>query len=244
MSIVEPGGAFPPGPYLALNRRLLKVLSGQPSPSLDVAALCIAHGVQVRGVIHVGAHEGTEIGTYEVLGAAATVFIEANPAVFARLHKAMAGRGDVVCINRAVSDRPGRVTMHLLSSDMSSSLLRLKEHASAYPGIAPAGTIDVDADTLDAIVRRLPLPGNAYNLLVIDVQGAEALVLRGGADTLACAEAVLVEVNFAELFENCAQIEDIEDILSTAGFRRVDMVCIDNAGWSDAFYVRERRTAG
>ena len=39
-----------------------------------------------------------------------------------------------------------------------------------------------------------------FNILNIDVQGAEAMVLRGAPEVLAHVEAVNVEINFAELY--------------------------------------------
>jgi hypothetical protein len=51
-------------------------------------------------------------------------------------------------------------------------------------------------------------------------------------------EAINIEVNFAELYRDCAQIEDIDDMLKSAGFARVATASAAHPSWGDAFYVR------
>ncbi len=64
------------------------------------------------------------------------------------------------------------------------------------------------------------------------------MALRGATDLLPRLDAVLVEVNFAELYEGCAQIEDIDDFLATHGFVRVMTMSGYRGSYGDAFYVR------
>ena len=52
---------------------------------LDLAALAHEHALTPRGVIHIGAHEGKEFERYQAMGFGKILFVEANPAVFARL---------------------------------------------------------------------------------------------------------------------------------------------------------------
>jgi FkbM family methyltransferase len=229
-----------PGSYLALNERLLPLVLGGKK-DFDLFGLCVRHRVEVKGVLHVGAHEGKEIETYERLGAKAVVFVEANPAVHARLAAAMAGRAGVVTVGRAISDRPGRVTMHLASFDQSSSLLPMQQHREVYPQIVPAGTVEVEACTLDHLVlEELRLAPEQFTLLNIDVQGAEALVLKGATRILPHVNAINVEVSFTELYRGGALIEEIEALLAGAGFRRVALLSPFHPTWGDAFYVRSR----
>jgi FkbM family methyltransferase len=231
---------LPPGSYLALNERLVPLVMGGKK-DFDLLGLCIRHQIEVKGVLHVGAHEGKEIETYERLGAKAVLFVEANPAVHARLAAAMAGRPGVITVSRAISDRPGRVTMHLASFDQSSSLLPMQRHLEVYPQIVPAGTIEVDACTLDQLVlEELRLAPEQFTLLNIDVQGAEALVLKGATRILRHVNAINVEVSFTDLYRGGALIEDIESLLGAAGFRRVALLSPYHATWGDAFYVRSR----
>jgi FkbM family methyltransferase len=227
-----------PGRYVAMQERLLHRLSDGRLPNLDLPGLCRQYGIAVRGVIHVGAHEGQEISSYDAMRAERVMFIEANPAVYARLAAAMRERAHVTTVNRAISDKNGKVQLHLASFDQSSSLLPLARHREVYPQILAAGTTDVDATTLDALVQELGFSASEFNFLNVDVQGAEAMVLRGAINVLRHIEGINIEVNFSELYRGGAQIEDIDDLLEAAGFRRVATLSAYHESWGDAFYVR------
>jgi len=226
------------GPYVAIQERLMPLVLGQEAKGLNLVQLCRHHGIEPRGVLHVGAHEGQELSTYDAMGVTQTVFIEANPAVYARLVVAMRDRRDVITVNRAIDDAVGRATLHLASFDQSSSLLPMDAHRTIYPQIVPAGTVDVEATTLDVLLEELNLPAEKFNLLAIDVQGAEGKVLRGARDVLRHIDAIAIEVNFAELYKGGAQIEEIDDLLGSAGFRRMATIAAYHPSWCDAFYVR------
>ena len=232
------------GCYVAVHERLTALVLGQQVSTLDLPKLCREHGVDVRGVLHVGAHEGGELGVYELMGAQRVVLVEANPAVYARLAEAMRGRPDVMAIHRAISDKAGRVKLHLASSDRCGSLLPMASHLVIYPDIAPLGTVEVDATTLDALLGELALPVSQFNLLRVGVQGAEARVLSGAKDVLPHMDAVAIEVSFAELYQRCSQVEDIDRILGSAGFQRVSMASPVHPSWAEAFYVRDSSSNG
>jgi FkbM family methyltransferase len=235
---VTPEEALVSETFTAIHERLLSALSGNNATGLDIPMLCRLHKIRMRGVIHVGAHEGKELAIYNQLGAERVLFIEANPAVFARLSTAMAGQGHVTVINRAICDRYGKVDLHLASFDQSSSLLPFQKLANVYSSIVPAGIVSVDGSTLDGLMEERGLPLSAFNFLAIDVQGAEALVLKGASKTLAHIDAISVEVNFTDLYKDSAEIEDIESALTQAGFRRAGLISAFHPSWGDAFYVR------
>jgi FkbM family methyltransferase len=211
---------------------------GVPVSGLNIVELCHKHGVRLRGVVHVGAHEGQQLSQYEAAGAEQIVLIEANPAVYARLVEAAGSRRNVVTVNRAIADKAGTSRLHLASSDVSASLLPMTGYREIYPQISPTGSIDVECATLDGLLGELNLDGPRFNLLDIDAQGAEAMVLRGARELLRHVEAIAVEVNFFELQKDCAQIEEIDEILEGAGFWRVATVSASGPSWGDAFYVR------
>ena len=237
---VSPGTVSPvPGEgfYLAEHARLAALVEGRRE-ELDVVDLCRRHGVGVDAVLHIGAHEGQELAKYDALGARNVVFVEANPEVYRRLASRLASRDDVHCVQRAVGAAPGKALLHLASFDQSSSLLPMDGHRLVYPSIVPAGTVEVEVVTLDALVAELELPPARISLLSIDVQGAELLVLQGATVVLPHVGAILVEVSFMPLYRGGAQIDEIDDLLSASGFRRVALVSAWHASWGDAFYIR------
>lgn len=232
---------------LAIHERIVPLLLRKGARMLDLAQECARHGIRVKGVIHVGAHEGKEIGEYEAMGAGHVVYVEANPAVFERLERNIVARPQpqarVTLVHRAVSNTEGTLKLHLASMDQSSSILPMGVHQELYPQIHTTGSIDVRTSRLDTLMVERALPPTEFNLLNIDVQGAEAMVLEGAPGVLTHMDAVNVEVNFDDLYRGGAQIEDIEARMRQAGFRRVALTCPYHPTWGDALYVRDRLAA-
>ncbi|CAO3418463.1 FkbM family methyltransferase [Azospirillum doebereinerae] len=196
------------------------------------------HGVIPRGVIHIGAHEGEEYDGYVRAGCPRVLFIEADPNTFARLAPRFTGNPDVLCINRAVSDRSGRMPFSRMTGSQSSSLLPPKEHLSFYPGITVSETIEVDVAPLPAILGERGIDVGDYNVLILDTQGAERMILAGCGALLPRFDAVIAEVNYAELYQGCGRIMDIDDLLFPHGFERVEEISPFHHSWGDALYVR------
>jgi len=223
---------------LALHERLLPLIERVPKSMLDLAALCHRHGIAPHGIVHVGAHEGGEFATYRSMGVRDMLFIEANPAVFARLAANLAAAPGVVLANCAIVAQSGPVTLHVTSSDQSSSILPLGRHRDYYPSIVETEAITVEGKTLDALLAELRLAPERFNVLNIDIQGAEIEALRGATNLLPHIAAINLEVNFEELYEGCAQIDELDDLLAAHGFRRVATTCPHHMSWGDGFYVR------
>jgi FkbM family methyltransferase len=220
-----------------LHQRLRPLPKGA-NGLLDIAALCRAHAIQPCGVIHVGAHEGQELAAYRDMRLRDILFIEANPRVFARLQANVGAGEGVILANCAITDRIGPVALRVTSGDQSSSILKLHRHREHYPGIVEEDIVEVPGTTLDALLDELGLAPAAYNLLNMDIQGAEAIALRGAEATLRHIAGINIEVNFEELYAGCAEIEELDDFLGARGFRRVATACPFHRSWGDAFYVR------
>ncbi|CBS85981.1 FkbM family methyltransferase [Azospirillum lipoferum] len=196
------------------------------------------YGIVPRGIVHIGAHEGEEYSQYVEAGCRRVLFVEADPDTYARLAPRFAANPDVVCINRAVSDRAGRLPFSRMSGSQSSSLLPPKEHLDVYPGITLTGTIEVDTAPLPDILAEFGIDAGGYNVLAIDTQGAERMILAGCGALLGRFDAVSVEVNYAELYEGCGRIADIDELLFPHGYDRVEEISPFHHSWGDAFYVR------
>jgi FkbM family methyltransferase len=204
------------------------------------------------GVVHVGAHEGQEVAAYLRAGCQRIVLVEANPEHCATLRRRFAAVPEVRVLEYAVSDAGGRAELRLHASrsgdTQSSSLLPLKRFADAGT-LRAAGTVAVTAVTLDELFARHALDPAVHELLVLDVQGAEAAVLRGAAATLPRLRAVLCEVELVELYEGAALEDEIVAALAAAGFACVDRLYYEladarggrEAAWGDALFVTGRR---
>lgn len=227
---------------LAVHERLLKLFGLVPahvSPGPMIPDICGAYRISPRGIIHVGAHEGTELAWYQSCGFEKILFIEANPAVFEKLRMNACDAAGVTVVNRAVTDHAGPIRLNVTSFDQSSSILPLATHRKHYPGIEAVQSVIVEGATLDAVMEENRLDPADFNFLAMDIQGAELLALRGASGTLTHIQAIITEINFEELYQGCAQIDDIDLLLDSHGFERVNAYSIHRA-WGDAVYVKSR----
>lgn len=227
--------------YLAVSPRLRRHLLGGEPKMFDYQTLFARHGIAPRGVVHVGAHEGEELAGYARAGCTEVLFIEGDPATHARLQQRMAENKGVRCLQALVSDTTGTATFHRMSFDQSSSLLPLKKHAQLYPSITESSTVELPTVTLDELLEREKIERAGMNVLAVDVQGAELKVLAGASRTLAAMDAVLVEVNYDELYQGGALVQELDALLEPLGFQRVEETCPYDASWGDALYVRRPR---
>ncbi|MDG1373278.1 MAG: FkbM family methyltransferase [Paracoccaceae bacterium] len=227
--------------FLAVNERHLSRFTGQ-KPNIRVYFEELEElNIPIRGVVHIGAHEGREVIDYRDRGVRQIIMIEANPKYAAKLRERYQDASDVTVIEGAVSDQAGVATFNIASSDQSSSLLPLKKHADLYPGIVYTEVIEVEAFTLDERLQASVTNGSEtfpVNMIVMDIQGAELMALRGGVKSLAHIDAIQLEVNYDELYEGCPSIWEIDDFLEKHGFIRYKTDTPFSRDWGDALYVR------
>ena len=226
--------------FLAVNERFKSTLLKQQAPTaIDLQQLCSQHSLTWRGIIHIGAHDGEEITLYQALGTERVLFVEANPTVFERLKANIAGHRNVQAVNCAIGNYDGTVNLRVTSFDQSSSILPLKRHQEIYPYIQETHQISVQSRTLDTLLQELEINPAEFNFLIIDIQGAELLALQGALTVLKHIEAIITEVNYEELYEGCALIDQLDEFLDKQGFERVATATPFHPSWGDAFYVKK-----
>jgi len=227
--------------FLAINARICPLLMGDQPTMLDLNELCIKHNIEPLGVIHIGAHEGQEVDDYLAMNVQKMLLIEANPDVYDRLkNKLLDYDSDrIEAINFAISNYDGKALFRVTSSDQSSSLLPLKLHSQIYPQITEDKQIEVVCKQLDSLFQENHFDVTQYNLLNIDIQGAEMMALQGAKTTLKHIEAINIEVNYIELYEGCVLVHELDSFLSEYGFERVATISPYHQSWGDAFYVKK-----
>ncbi len=195
-------------------------------------------------MIQIGAHVGQEVPLFKALGARRMILVEANPSVYRTLqHNVATMDVNALLANCAITDFDGETELMLASFDQSSSLLPLAHHSVEYPEIRAVGKVRVPARRLDTLVRQeFRVDPAEFNVLEIDVQGAEGLVLRGAGGQLAHVDAVYVEINYKPMYEGCLLIDAIDALLLDAGLIRVETHCAHSPNWGDALYLRLPRT--
>ncbi len=191
---------------------------------------------EITGIIHVGAHYGTEVDEYMQHGVPKVAFFEPLQKNFEVLEQTVQNYSDKVSIHKVALGSGNRsVTMNISSNDcQSSSILNPKVHLIAHPEVVFDGTEIVNLAKLDDY-------NYDYNFMVIDVQGYELEVLKGATKTLETVEYLYCEVNQDEVYEGNALIGDIDSFLENYSFKRVETEWWHTQVWGNAFYVKEKK---
>jgi FkbM family methyltransferase len=185
----------------------------------------------VDGVLHVGAHQGQEIPEYVAAGISRMAFVEPDPDNFKKLtDKAPAA---AALFLTALGEAEGESVFHVASNaGQSSSILKPDAHLKEFPKVKFSKTHKVPVRRLDS----LPLDFRLFELLVIDVQGAELAVLRGAGQALTHFSAIITEFHEEEFYENCALLAQIDLFLLPLGYKRMAEIRRGEK-WGDALYL-------
>lgn len=172
----------------------------------------------VSTVVDIGANEGQFARSLRANGyTGEIVSIEPLQDAHTRLSRYAAADPHWHTVRAAVSDHDGRIEVNVAANSYSSSVLPMTAaHLDADPQSAYRGSEQVDACTLDTLVRRHGLDP-ARTAFKIDVQGYESAVLDGASTTLGAAAVVQVEMSLVELYAGQALMPTIVERMTAAG---------------------------
>ena len=215
--------------------------------------------LEVKGILHVGAHHAEEMKDYTRNGCDRNniIWIEGNKSLSDRLKS----RGVPNVLNYIVSDKSENVTFNIANNGQSSSILELEEHKKLYPHISYHRKRQVNSHRIDEIYKIENLSEDSANFLNLDIQGAELLALKGMGKILNEFDYIYTEVNKVHIYKDCCLIEELDEFLLEFGFKRVlthwskgvrheGLVPSEDLevpaqkygwyghGWGDAFYIK------
>lgn len=199
-------------------------------------------GVPRKGLIHIGAHQAEELSVYKALRLPHVLWVEANP----KLAKPLGERIKTHAASRlaifAASDTNGtaELNMPLLQPNVAS-LLPLKEMIRINPDSKQQEKVTVQTKRLDDVLASVGQE-DTYNVMVLDIQGAELQALKGAVKTLAHVDAIVTEVNYGALYEGAGLIQMLDTFLLQHGFTRVDTMTTFSNLEGDALYLKKRFT--
>ena len=205
-------------------------------PKEKVYELLAEHGIQITGVLHVGAHECEEIHVYNYMNIPLrnVIWIDALQDKVISAGK----RGIPNVYQSVISDKDDEtVSFMRTNNDQSSSILEFGTHAKHHAWCVEVGRIQMKTITIDTFMKRASIKNPSfYNFWNFDIQGAELLALKGAEESIKGVKALYLEVNSEEVYKSCPLIGEIDDYLKIRGFKRVHTV-MTNEGWGDALYV-------
>lgn len=204
----------------------------------------LLEGAPVDAVLDVGANVGDTTDQYRTLYPSATIHaFEPFPDVHRQLAERFAADPRIRAHQLAVTDAPGRRRFYVNDAHVTNSLL---PHNPASPEWAWASgdglgrSIEVPAVTLDEFCSAEGLA--RVDLLKMDIQGGEAMALRGAARLLErrAVRLIYVEVLFAPLYDGQAYFCDVSALLGAHGYQLFGLYDLKHGdrglGWGDAIF--------
>lgn len=177
------------------------------------------HCFTPRGVIHVGAHKCEEREQYNTAGVTDEhiLWIEANPDLVRNITETMSPQ--VRILQGLISDTDDVEVSFMITNNMqSSSIYELDQHKRHHPEIVEVARQTLRTVTLPTLLRRNNIAVSDFDMLVMDIQGAEFVALQGATDILCHFHWILLEVNDEELYKGIALSSQIESYLELRGF--------------------------
>jgi FkbM family methyltransferase len=172
----------------------------------------------VTGLIHVGANAGQERFLYRSHD---VIWVEAIPSVFDELQGNIADFPRQQAINAVLADKESDWVEFNISSNegLSSSLFGLKDHAVDHPSVTYVAKERLKTTTFAAMLDEHQIDLARFQALVLDVQGAEILVLKGASDLIRQFRYIKAEASDAELYAGGCLASDVIAYLAGFGFR-------------------------
>ncbi len=194
-------------------------------------------------LIHVGANLCQESDYYDKFGFEEILWIEALPDVYnqasARLTKF--SRQKVI---QALVWKEEHVFLALSRASNggeSSSILEPKRHLDIHPWVNFKSTTEtLETTTLDRVTSSYK--GKRF-FIVLDVQGAEFMVILGATKTLSQTDILFCEVSAIELYKDQALISQIVEKLKMHNLLIDQHDITWKSPFGDALFIRQERLA-
>ncbi|NJM28781.1 MAG: FkbM family methyltransferase, partial [Rhizobiales bacterium] len=131
------------------------------------------------------------------------------------------------------------ITFHVSNGDgRSSSYMDMGRLKEIRPSIKYVSAFEARTERLDRIVNER-YAGHGFNVLAIDVQGADLDVLNGSETILDRIDAVFVEVSIEPIYVGGCTFLEIYGFLAAKGFLIRDVQLVRD-GWGNAFFSRPK----
>jgi FkbM family methyltransferase len=191
-----------------------------------------------KTIVHVGAHRGEEAELYDRWGAARVIWIEADPTVAVDLRANLAALKPVPrvwlarkakgptrhqVIEALVGDEDGKPTDFYIFSNggASNSIFRKDDNHPKMQQVIETGEVKrLHMRQLDGLLAENGIAPHEVDILVLDVQGAELLCLKGATQVLQHARLIEAEVSKTSFYQNGVLLPELDAWLAAKGFTR------------------------
>ena len=207
-------------------------------PQTILKNLIATRNIQIKGILHIGAHECEELEFYNkelAIDFQDIIWIEANACKVAQgkqrhipnIYNALITDSDDILQEFNVANNSG-----------SSSLLKFNTHTINYPEIIYVESVFIKSVTLDTFFKMNNINPQKINIWNFVIQGSELLALKGAIKSIPYVDLIITKIFTDELYSGCVIVNEIDAFLNTQGFRRI-YTQYDPFGWGEAVYIRE-----
>jgi FkbM family methyltransferase len=185
-----------------------------------------------KGVLHIGAHFGQESAEYADHNLK-VIWIEAADTPFYKLEKNIKKYKNQLAIKALVGNANSKTKFYTASNNASSSIYRFGKDMP-HGHLEMIDEQEMKMNRLDTLFSKQELKD--FNYWVIDVQGAEYLVLLGAGTLLEIPNVIEIEVSTRDEYENASKFNDIDKLLKKFKFQALWKP--DILSHEDLIYVR------
>ena len=191
-------------------------------------------------VVHVGAHTGQEAERYQRWGARRIIWFEAAPYIFEKLQAHIdeirkrerslfawltdAPSTEHILVQALVGEEDGKTAeFHLFDNEgASNSVFRMaRDENDSFAGVRETGEVlALPVRTLDRELDEAGVSPESVDVLVLDVQGAELLCLKGAPRVLKAARYIETEVSREPVYQGGVLLSELEPWLNERGYVR------------------------
>lgn len=203
---------------------------------------------KVRGVIHVGAHRGEEIDIYTKMGVQRVIWLEPNPDVFKELQYNLSTTTTTITSYiaklAACNKDDEDVDLHICYAGDAGFMVGNKGCSSLLEPIGNMAswyqqTVKVKTVTLDTFFKRYNLNISDFELLYMDVQGAELSVLQGASQILKNVKYISTEFSLKNPdYKNNVMFDELKQYIEGYGFNLIETALLSEKE-GDALFRKE-----
>jgi FkbM family methyltransferase len=211
--------------FLLLGYRLVKLRpQSRPSPfgTKDLDSLKALN--DSKGVLHLGAHKGTEAEVYNWFGKK-VIWFEALPFIYDQLKENIQVYSNQSCFCALLGNEDGvKKNFYISNNDSASSSLfnfsknTLNGKYFTNRVLEMKKKISLPMKKLDTILKDQKISANEYDHWVIDLQGAELLALKGSENSLQYCKSMSVEVSTVDIYDGGVMWEELRLWLEKKNF--------------------------
>jgi len=189
-------------------------------------------------ILDIGSRDGEQSLEFASHFPTARVFaFEAHPESAAKTRINVAGEPRIEVVETAVHSIDGTAAFHAIDEgNIGSSSLFIANPTDFAPVPPPQRPVVVTATRLDTWAETAAV--NRFDIVWMDLQGAELLALQGMGDLLCTVQAIQLEISYRQMYYRQVLWPELRLFMESNGMLLVDEWPDVSGYWGDAVFVK------